>query len=64
MPEGIEREIRKSASSKGMTGDRADHYVYGTMQNLGFMRGRATTDKGQAAERRLKAHRIKKAREK
>lgn len=32
MPKKMEKALRKKAREKGLTGDRADAYVYGTMQ--------------------------------
>lgn len=52
MPRFMEAKLRTEAEKKGLTGDRKNAYVYGTMQNLGFMRGSRTTEKGRAAERR------------
>jgi len=32
MPKKMEEKLRKQARKKGLTGKRADQYVYGTMQ--------------------------------
>lgn len=32
MPKKMEKALKKKAKEKGLTGDRADAYVYGTMQ--------------------------------
>jgi hypothetical protein len=50
MPKEIEAEVRKSAAKKGLSGDKADQYVYGAMNNKGFMKGNKETPKGEAAE--------------
>ena len=36
MPKGMERKLKKEASKKGLTGKRADAYVYGTMRKTGW----------------------------
>lgn len=46
MPKFLERRLRAEASAKGMTGRKADQYVYGTMNNMGAMRGSKETAKG------------------
>lgn len=32
MPKELEKKLKKEAKKKGLTGKRADAYVYGTMQ--------------------------------
>jgi hypothetical protein len=32
MPKKLEEKLRREAKKKGLTGERADAYVYGTMQ--------------------------------
>jgi hypothetical protein len=47
--------LRAAARAKGLTGKRADHYVYGAMNNEGLMHGNQVTKKGMkryAAKRR------------
>jgi hypothetical protein len=34
MPEKLEKKLKKEAKKKGLTGDRANAYVYGTMQRV------------------------------
>lgn len=41
-----ERALEKSARKKGLTGRRADAYVYGTLNNVGLKRGNKTTRRG------------------
>lgn len=36
MPEKLERELKAQASKKGLKGERADAYVYGTMRKTGW----------------------------
>jgi hypothetical protein len=36
MPKAEERKLRKAARKKGLTGDRADAYVYGTLRKEGW----------------------------
>ena len=34
MPKKIEKELKKQASKKGLTGERYDAYVWGTMRKI------------------------------
>ena len=36
MPEELEKKLRKEAKAKGLTGERADAYIYGTMRKTGW----------------------------
>ena len=36
MPKAMERKLKSEASSKGLKGDRANAYVYGTMRKSGW----------------------------
>lgn len=36
MPKKLELSLKKQASKKGLTGARADAYVYGTMRKTGW----------------------------
>ena len=36
MPKALERQLKKEASSKGLTGERANAYVYGTLRKTGW----------------------------
>jgi len=36
MPKVLERKLRKEATAKGLTGERADAYVYGTLRKTGW----------------------------
>ena len=36
MPKAMERKLKKEAAKKGLTGKRADAYVYGTMRKTGW----------------------------
>lgn len=36
MPKAMERKLKRQAKRKGLTGDRADAYVYGTMRKAGW----------------------------
>jgi len=36
MPKKLEAELRKEAKKKGLTGARADAYVYGTLRKTGW----------------------------
>jgi hypothetical protein len=50
MPDFLEAALRHHAKKKGLTGEHADKYVYGTMNNLGAMSGPNITEKGRAME--------------
>lgn len=50
MPKAIEARVRAEATKKGMSGRQADRYVYGAMNDKGFMRGNQETAKGAKAE--------------
>jgi hypothetical protein len=36
MPKKLEKELKAEARKKGLKGDRADAYVYGTMRKTGW----------------------------
>lgn len=36
MPKKLEKELKKEAAKKGLKGERADAYVYGTLRNTGW----------------------------
>jgi hypothetical protein len=36
MPKKMERALKKQARKKGLTGKRADRYVYGSLVNAGW----------------------------
>lgn len=38
MPKKLERKLKQEARKKGLTGKRADRYVYGTLTKLGWRR--------------------------
>jgi hypothetical protein len=51
MPKGTkvakaERALKAGARAKGLTGARADRYVYGTLNKIGLKRGSKTTRRG------------------
>ena len=41
-----ERALKSAARKKGLTGERADAFVYGTLNNIGLKRGNKTTRRG------------------
>lgn len=55
MPEQIKKQFEASARKKGLTGRRAARYVYGGLNNRGFMRGNQETAKGVAAEEKYES---------
>lgn len=36
MPEKLERKLREEAKEKGLKGEKADAYVYGTLRKTGW----------------------------
>lgn len=36
MPKALETQLKKTAAKKGITGERADAYVYGTLRKTGW----------------------------
>jgi hypothetical protein len=36
MPKALERDLMRQASKKGLTGDRKNAYVYGTLRKTGW----------------------------
>lgn len=36
MPKALERKLRRKAHKKGLTGEKADAYVYGTLRETGW----------------------------
>jgi hypothetical protein len=61
MPKFLEQRLRREAAAKGKTGDEADRYVYGTMNNLGAMHGSKETAKGRAMQEKHDEDTMKKA---
>jgi hypothetical protein len=59
MPRFLEEALRRSAAKQGMTGQQADRYTFGAMNNMGAMRGSKTTAKGLAMERKHEARESK-----
>ena len=41
-----EAALKAEAKKKGMSGDRADRYIYGALNNVGLMRGNKPTRRG------------------
>ena len=52
MPKFLEDTLKAEAAKKGLTGKRADHYVFGAMNNMGAMKGSQVTAKGEAMQAR------------
>jgi hypothetical protein len=55
LPKFLEDALEQSAAKRGLSGKRADAYVFGTMNNLGAVRGNKETAKGRAMERKHEA---------
>ena len=56
MPEFLERKLKAKARKKGFKGERADRYVYGTMNAIGAMHGSKTTAKGRRMQEKHERH--------
>lgn len=63
MPEALERKLKQVATQRGLTGDRKDAFVYGSMRHTGWtpshqktkrMRTQADDNRKGAIIRRLK----------
>jgi hypothetical protein len=52
VPKFLENALRHEAAKKGLRGKHADRYVFGSMNNIGAMRGSKETPKGAAMERK------------
>lgn len=52
MPKAKERALRKAGRAKGYTGKRLDNFVYGTMTNQGWRRGKKKHAKKKAKRAR------------
>lgn len=52
MPEFLEAKLKAQAKKKGKSGNSANRYVYGAMNNMGAMRGNKITKKGEAMQRK------------
>lgn len=50
MPKFLESALRHEAKKRGFTGEHADRFVYGTLNNLGAMKGSKETAKGHRME--------------
>lgn len=47
MPKAMERALKKEAKKKGLTGDRANAFIYGIMRKTGWKpKGERTFTKG------------------
>jgi hypothetical protein len=48
----VEKRLRTEGVKKGLTGDRLEAYIYGTLNKMGYKRGSKTTRKGAAKMKR------------
>jgi hypothetical protein len=46
LPKFLEKILQTAAAAKGLTGRAADRYTFGTMNNIGAVRGNVETSKG------------------
>jgi hypothetical protein len=60
VPLFLEKKLKATAASKGLTGRHADAYVYGTMNNIGAMHGNRPTAKGAEMQRKHEEHSLQK----
>ncbi len=51
MPEFLERKLKSEAAKKGFSGKRANRYVFGSLNNMGAVRGNKITAKGAVMQR-------------
>jgi hypothetical protein len=47
-----ERALKAEAKAKGLTGDRADRYIYGALNKIGLKSGNKTTPRGASPARK------------
>lgn len=40
MPKKVEQELRRQGRKRGLSGDKLDAYVYGTLRKMGWKPGR------------------------
>lgn len=52
MPRFLEARLKQAAADKGLSGKRADRYVYGAMNNMGAMHGSKETAKGKRMQKK------------
>ena len=52
MPKFLEDRLARGAKKAGLRGKDADAYVYGAMNNQGYMRGNKETARGRALQRK------------
>lgn len=50
MPKFLKQRLAAQAAKEGKTGEAADRYVYGAMNNMGAMHGNKETPKGARME--------------
>ena len=55
MPKFLEDKLKAEAAKKGFSGERADRYTYGALNNMGAMRGNKETAKGAAMDEKHQA---------
>jgi len=48
----MEAELAKQAAARGLKGERAAAYIYGTLNKMGYKKGSKTTRKGAAKMKR------------
>ena len=51
----MEAELAKQAAARGLTGERAQAYIYGTLNKMGYMKGSKATRKGATKAKRSDA---------
>jgi hypothetical protein len=52
MPKKLEQDLKRQATKKGLTGDRKDAYVYGTLRKTGWTPGTAAAPTKRPTKRR------------
>jgi hypothetical protein len=55
VPKALEDKLRRQGVAKGYSGDRLNHYIFGTMNSIGAVRGNKETAKGAEIQKELTA---------
>jgi hypothetical protein len=55
VPAFLEAALRHHAKQKGLVGEQADNFIFGTLNSIGAMKGSKETDKGREMEAKHEA---------
>ena len=53
MPKKLEHKLQREAKKKGLTGERADAYVYGTLRKTGWKPKHHSAPNGEWLDKRM-----------